>query len=172
MDYKVNEGQLNSDIFLVSEKSINSFSKGELLILDTSVIVKWFFKDKEKNKEKADIILDRYMNNEIKVVVPELAIFELANVLKNKIKKYKHEQLDIIDRLYRMGIIFYIDKEILKKAVDIAIDIDESVYDCIFLATAEYFDGKFITDDKKLFLNYSNYKKRKIQILMLDNYKC
>jgi len=52
--------------------------------------------------------------------------------------------------------------------VRIAIDINESVYDCIFLTTAEYFNGKFITDDKKLFLNY--IKKKKVQIFLLENY--
>ncbi|MEA2015884.1 MAG: type II toxin-antitoxin system VapC family toxin [Actinomycetota bacterium] len=172
MDFKENGEQLDKKTFLVSESSINSFDKGELLIPDTSVIVKWFFKDNEKNKEKADIILGRYMDNKIKIIAPELAVFELANVLKNKLGKYKSEQLEIIDKLYNMGIIFYIDMEILKRAVEIAIDIKESVYDGIFLATAEYFNGKFITDDNKLFLNYSNYKKKKIKIITLDDYSC
>jgi len=170
MDYKENGEQLDRNVFLVSESSINSFNKGELLILDTSVIVKWFFKDNENRKEKADIILSMYMDNKIKIIAPELAVFEMANVLKSKLNKYRSEQLEIIDKLYNMGIIFYIDVEILKGAVKIAIDIKESVYDGIFLATAEYFNGKFITDDNRLFLNYKNYKKKKIQIITLNNY--
>jgi len=170
MDYKESGKQLDKKIFLVSESSVSSFNKGELLILDTSVIVKWFFKENEKNIEKAGTILNRYMDNKIKIIVPELAVFELANVLKNKLDKYKSEQLGIIDKLYNMGIIFYIDMEILKRAVEVAVDIKDSVYDGIFLATAEYFSGKFITDDSKLFLNYSNYKKKKIEVLTLDNY--
>jgi predicted nucleic acid-binding protein len=172
MDYGVVEEQLNSDVFLISEKSIKTYNKGKLLILDTSVIVKWFFKDGERNKEKADIILNQYMENKIGIVIPELSVFEVANVLKNKIKKYKSQQQDIIDRLYKMGIIFYIDKEILKNAVNIAIDINESVYDCIFLATAEYFGGMFVTDDKRLFSSYKNYKKKKIQVSILKDYIC
>jgi len=172
MDYKKIEEKLYNDIFLVSESSINSFNKKNLLILDTSVIVKWFFKNDEKNKIKADIILNQYLDNKIKIIIPELSVFELANVLKNKIKKYEDEQLNIIDKLYKMGIIFYIDKEILKNAIKIAININESVYDCIFLATAEHFNGKFITDDNALFLNYSSYRRRKIQIITLENYKC
>jgi predicted nucleic acid-binding protein len=43
--------------------------------------------------------------------------------------------------------------------IDIALAINESVYDCLFIATAEYFNLKFITDDKKLYLNYENSKK-------------
>jgi len=172
MDCGEVEERLSSDIFLVSEKLLKTHSKGRLLILDTSVIVKWFFKDDERNKGKADIILNQYMDNEIAIIIPELSVFEVANVLKNKIKKYRFEQQDIIDRLYNMGIIFYIDKEILKNAVNIAIDINESVYDCIFLATAEYFDGIFVTDDNRLLSSYNNYSKKRIQIFTLKNYPC
>ncbi len=171
MGCKENGEQLGKKAFLVSESSINSFNKGELLILDTSVIVKWFFKGNEKNMERADIILKGYMENKIKIIVPGLSVFELANVLKNKIKIYRSEQLDIIDRLYKMGIIFYIDGEILKSAVKIAIDIKESIYDGIFLATAEYFSGIFITDDNRLFLSYNNYKKKKTRAVLLENYQ-
>jgi len=118
MDYSITNEQLSNDVFLISEKSVKTYSSGKLLVLDTSVIVKWFFKDGEKSNEKADIILNRYMDNKIGIVIPELSVFELANVLKNKIKRYKGENQDIIDRLYKMGIIFYIDKEILKNAVN------------------------------------------------------
>lgn len=171
MAHKNNDEKLGDDVFLVSDSSINSFNKQDLLILDTSVIVKWFFRDNEKNKVKADIILNKYKDNKIKIIIPELSVFELANVLRNKTVKYQNEQQDIIDGLYKMGIIFYIDKEILKNALRIAIDINESVYDCIFLATAEYFNGKFITDDNALFLNYNSYHKKKIRIFTLENYK-
>ena len=47
----------------------------------------------------------------------------------------------------------------LKNAFNIALAINESVYDCLFIATAEHFNSKFITDDKKLYLNYENSKK-------------
>jgi len=172
IDYDMVEEQLNRDIFLVSEKIVNSFNKKTLLVLDTSVVVKWFFKDDENNTAKAEIILNQYLDDIIKIVIPELSAFELANVLKDRVKKHQEDQLDIVDRLYKMGIIFYIDKEILKSAIKLAIDINESVYDCIFLATAEHFGGRFITDDSTLFTNYNNYKKKKIEISMLEDYKC
>src|SRR3972149_5338540 len=106
-----------------------------------------------------------------KIIIPELSAFELANVLRNKIKKYQNVNLDIIDRLYNLGIIFYIDKEILKIATKIAADINESVYDCIFIATAERFNCKLVTDDNSLFLNYAGYSSKKIEILLLENYR-
>lgn len=170
-EYDNAEEQIDNDIFIISEGAIKSLNKKLRVVLDTSVIVKWFFKDSEKNTKKADLILKQYLNNEIKIIIPGLSAFELANVLRNKIKKYQNINLDIIDRLYNLGIIFYIDKEILKIATKIAADINESVYDCIFIATAERFDCKLITDDNSLFSNYSGYISRKIEILLLENYQ-
>lgn len=170
-EYNNTEEQIDNDIFIISESAIKSFNKKVRVVLDTSVIVKWFFKDDEENTKKADLILKQYLNNEIKIIIPELSAFELANVLRNKIKKYQNVNLDIIDRLYNLGIIFYIDKEILKIATKIAADINESVYDCIFIATAERFNCKLVTDDNSLFLNYAGYSSRKIEILLLENYR-
>ena len=168
--YNNTEEQIDNDIFIISESVIKSFNKKAGVVLDTSVIVKWFFKDDEKNIKKADLILKQYLNNEIKIIIPELSAFELANVLRNKIQKYQNVNLEIIDRLYNLGIIFNIDKEILKIATKIAADINESVYDCIFIATAERFNCKLVTDDNSLFLNYKGYSNRKIEIILLQNY--
>ena len=170
-EYDNIEEQIDKNIFIVSESIIKSFNKKITMVLDTSVIVKWFFKDDEENIKKADIILKQYLNNEIRIITPELSAFELANVLKNKIKKYQNVNLDIIDKLYNLGIIFYIDKEILKFATKIATAINESVYDCIFIATAERFNCKLVTDDNSLFSNYAGYNSRKIEILLLENYQ-
>ena len=67
--------------------------------------------------------------------------------------------MEIIDRIYNLGIVFVVTKQILKDAFNIALAINESVYDCLFIATAEHFKAKFITDDKKLYLSYENSKK-------------
>src|SRR4030043_1272757 len=170
--YNNAEEQIDNDIFIISESVIKSFNEKIRVVLDTTVIVKWFFMDDEKNIKKADLILKRYLNNEIKIIIPELSAFELANILRNKIKKYQNVNLDIIDRLYNLGIIFYIDKEILKIATKIAADINESVYDCIFIATAERFNCKLVTDDNSLFSNYKGYSRKKIEIILLKNYRC
>ncbi|MCL5986382.1 MAG: type II toxin-antitoxin system VapC family toxin [Actinobacteria bacterium] len=169
-EYSDIEAQINEDIFIISEGLISSFNKKSRMVLDTSVVVKWFFKDDEKNTKKAEFILNQYLNDEVKIIIPELSAFELANILRNKIKKYQNVHLDILDKLFNLGIIFYINKDILKNATKIAIDINESVYDCIFIATAEHFNGNLITDDSSLFLNYTNYNNKKIEIRLLENY--
>src|SRR4030065_2433047 len=107
-EYNNAEEQIDNDIFIISESVIKSFNEKVRVVLDTSVIVKWFFKDDEKNIKKADLILKQYLNNEIKIIIPELSAFEMATVLRNKIKKYQNVNIEIIDRLYNLGIIFFI----------------------------------------------------------------
>ena len=173
------EEQINDDMFIVSERTWNLFHKTEKIILDTSVTIKWFFNEDEENTQAANLILNRYLDNEIGIIIPEIAIFEIANVIKYRIKtaQNKHIGANIIDKIFNLGIIFYINKEILKNAFNIAIDINESVYDCIFIATAEYFKSKMITDDRKLFSKYLKHKTGnvkddadKIEIMLLDKY--
>lgn len=169
------EEQINNDIFIVSDRTWNLFNRKEKITLDTSVIIKWFFKENEKNTKAANLILNKYLNNEIGIITPEIALFEISNVVKNRINNSNEKNMgtEIIDKIFNLGIIFYINKEILKNAFNIAVDIGESVYDCIFIAAAERFNSKLITDDKKLFLNYSKYQKvagNKIEIILLENY--
>lgn len=51
------------------------------LIFDTSVIVKWVNTYKENDTEKADKILEEVKNGQAELIAPELAKYELGNVL-------------------------------------------------------------------------------------------
>ena len=62
-EYNDTEKQIDNDIFIISESAIKTFNKKVRVVLDISVIVKWFFKDDEKNTKKADLILKQYLNN-------------------------------------------------------------------------------------------------------------
>ena len=169
--YKKEIGKINSDIFIVSEDTIDLFEKRQIIVLDTSVIVKWFFKEDENNTKNAELILQRYFKNDIRIITPEILLFELTNTIKNKLLKNKDYQFEVIDKIFSIGIIFYINKEILKSALKTANKIVESVYDCIFIATAEHFSGIFITDDKKLYENYIKFGDRKVKVILLKDYR-
>jgi predicted nucleic acid-binding protein len=155
------EEQIKSDTFIVSEKLWGFLKKKENIVVDTSVIIKWFFSENEENAEASHLILKRFLHNEIGLIAPEIALFELANVVKNKISTDSNEiiGMEIIDRIYNLGIVFKVTKQVLKNAFSMALVINESVYDCLFIATAEHFKSKFITDDKKLYLSYESNKK-------------
>jgi len=52
------------------------------MILDASVILKWFIE--EKDTDKALKIRDDYVAGKIDIEIPDLLIYELANVLRYK----------------------------------------------------------------------------------------
>jgi len=160
-EYGEIEELIKNDTFIISEKIWQFLKKKENIVVDTSVIIKWFFTDNEENAQASHLMLKRFIDKEIGIITPEIALFELANVVKNKIKTENNEMIgmEIIDRIYNLGIVFVVTKQILKDAFNIALAINESVYDCLFIATAEHFKAKFITDDKKLYLSYENSKK-------------
>ena len=57
------EEQIKSDTFIVSEKIWGFLKKKENIVIDTSVIIKWFFCDNEKNAEAAHLILKKFLHN-------------------------------------------------------------------------------------------------------------
>lgn len=62
-----------------------------------------------------------------------------------------------------------VNKKILKSALKTALEIGESIYDCTFIATAEHFAGEFITDDKKLYENYTKFGNSKVKVILLKD---
>lgn len=156
------------DDFFVSEETVDFFSRADIVVVDTSVVAKWFFHIEEQHADKADLILEDFYNNKIRLISPELMLFEITNVLKNKVTQEDTKKICIIDKLYDMGIIFKVDKNILKNSLNNAYKYNLSVYDGIFLATAQYFQGQLVTDDRKLFTNYSNKDKEGSVILLKD----
>jgi predicted nucleic acid-binding protein len=154
--------------FIINEKTIDLFGKSSRIIVDTSVSVKWFLSVDERFTDRAEEILKDYYNNKIRIISPQLMLFEISNVFKNRITEDEINEANIMDILFNMGIICITDKNILENAVKNAYKYNLSVYDGIFLATAQYYRGKLVTDDEKLFLNYSQKNKDNGVILLKD----
>jgi predicted nucleic acid-binding protein len=154
--------------FVISEKTIDLFGKSSRIIVDTSVSVKWFLTDDERFTDKAENILIDYYKNKIRIISPQLMLFEISNVLKNKISENEIKKANIMDILFNMGIICITDINTLENAVKNAYEYNLSVYDGIFLATAQHYRGKLVTDDEKLFKNYSRKSKDNGVILLKD----
>ena len=55
-------------------------------------------------------------------------LFEITNVLKNKVTQEDTKKICIIDKLYDMGIIFKVDKNILKNSLKNPVQIGEYHY--------------------------------------------
>ena len=119
----------------------------EALVLDASVIVKWFCEE-----EYTDIALrirDRFFVGELTVVVPELMFYEVSNAIRYNEVMSIEEKLELVDDLFSMDFdVVTSNKEILSEAMKSALDTDTTIYDSVYLAVGRFRRCNFITADK------------------------
>jgi len=127
------------------------------MILDTSVIAKWFLE--EEDTEKALKIRDRYVRGEINIEIPDLLLYELANVLMYK--GYTGEEIKkAIKSIYDMGfLIISPSPVVMDLATEIALKARITIYDATYVALAHYFDTEVVTADKKLYEKTKDIEK-------------
>jgi len=131
----------------------------ETKVIDTSVLIKWFIK--EIKRESALKIRDSYLKGEIKLIAPDLILYEFLNALKY-IKQHNEEEMKtIFEVIMNYDIDLYLmDKELAEEAIEIAQNSELTIYDSSYLALAKLKEGKLITADEKLIKNCpKTYKK-------------
>jgi len=118
------------------------------IVLDSSVIAKWFFK--EEQREEAINLRKLHKNGEIEINAPKLLLFELGNIFLNKKVFAGNFFNESIDTLFSININFAEDKEILGPTFNHASRYNLSFYDATYVALAQSLNCDFITADKKL----------------------
>lgn len=103
------------------------------IVTDSSVIAKWIVR--EAGHEEAVRLLDqRY-----RLVCPDFALAEVANVLRRKVRTSDIKQQHAMEALERLPLYFdrfFPTGDLLLQAFEFAAQLDHSVYDCLFLALA------------------------------------
>jgi predicted nucleic acid-binding protein len=119
----------------------------EALVLDASVIVKWFCEE-----EYTDIALrirDSFFVGELTVVVPELMFYEVSNAIRYNGVLSMEEKLELIDDVFSMDFdVVASNKEILSEAMKSALDTDTTIYDSVYLAVGRFKRCNLITADR------------------------
>lgn len=122
------------------------------IILDSSVIAKWFFPS-EENSEIALKIRDQFLSKKISISIPVLIYYEINNLIRSNIKSLRINE-DLAKEAYsgflELDLIAYSSKELMKLALEKAISLDISSYDASYLALAENLKIPLITADQKL----------------------
>jgi len=92
-----------------------------MIILDASVVVKWF--SEEEYTEKALAIRERIRMGEERVIVPDLLLYELANALKYNPSFDANDVSDALTSIFDMDLeIVTPIPEIINLAVALAFD--------------------------------------------------
>ena len=132
----------------------------QVVVLDTSVIVKWFFP--EEDSEIATNILKAYNAGSIEIFAPVAAAYELTNVLwlKRKIGLTRQQAQDILADFYTFELSLVYHVGMLHRALVLAFQLDIAVYDAVFVALAKALNCDFITADKVLWHKVKNKEPR------------
>jgi len=137
----------------------------EALVLDASVIVKWY--SEEDDSDIAQDIRDHFFKSKIKILVPDILFYEVANALRYNQVLTENEITSAIADLYEIGFErIFMDKSMLSRTASIALKSNITVYDAAYISLAEQSECKYITADEKLV-----EKCHEKNIILLSNWK-
>ena len=120
----------------------------EKVVIDTSVIIKWFAD--EEDSGKARLLLDCWWRRELEIVVPELLIYELANALRFGKKAPKTAISKIIrDFLSAMPQIYIVNPNIIDLCLNYVFEHGLTIYDAVYVALADMLEVPLVTADLK-----------------------
>ena len=136
------------------------------MILDTSVIFKWYVKSGEADTAKADLILEKFVAGAENIKIPDLLIYELSNALFFCKRLSLRDKQSAIAKLFDLDIeIIPINKNNIAESILIADQQNITIYDAIYLALAKDFNEPLVTANPKHQKLSKNYK-----VIQLKNY--
>jgi predicted nucleic acid-binding protein len=113
------------------------------VIVDASVAFKWVFR--EADSDAAAKLVDRH-----DLRAPGLLLAEIGNALWKKARRGEIDdrpalaaQLALVASLVTTTD----ESDVMPRALDMAIDLDHAIYDCIYLALAEREDDRLMSAD-------------------------
>jgi len=125
-----------------------------LIVLDASVAVKWFLHGKgETLADEAFALLDRYVKDEVRFLVPDLFWVEFANVMWKAVRlgRFPKALADAaLATLTQYDFPTFPTVNLLSKAFEIATTYDRTVYDSIYVALAVQSKAQLVTADERL----------------------
>lgn len=123
--------------------------KNAIIIVDSSVIVKWLNDYDEKDVNKADQLLVDFQNKKIEIYVPELVKYEIGNALLNKGMNIVQTQ-KALEYFYLIPLKFIIeDTENSNLTIRIAREEKITYYDACFISLAIKLKGMLVTANPK-----------------------
>jgi len=159
--FKIIEEQKKLNDFIIKELKKRKF------IIDSSVVIKWYYKKNEEDLVQANYFYNKSQEGYDIIVAPDLLIYEVLNFFKNK-NDVSHEYVySILNEIHNTISIYGIGNNVFKKAFKIARDNNITIYDSIYISLSENLQIPFITADSKL---YEAAKKQNFDIVLLKDF--
>ena len=120
--------------------------------MDASVVLKWFLP--ELDSPAADILLEKFLNNEAELIAPDLLLLEVASALWKRVVLRKELSTDEANLIYRdlltLPLPLSPSGPLLETAFQWAMKLGHSVYDVLYCALAAERGCDFVTADQAL----------------------
>lgn len=116
-------------------------------VVDASVFIKLFMP--EPGSELAHGLIEQHISKRVTLVVPELAFLEIMNAMRYK--DAEPALATVIADLWEFQLhVEHMNPFLMKRAAELAVKHDLSVYDATYLALADFCECSLYTADKKL----------------------
>lgn len=135
------------------------------IVVDASVMVKWLRSEREELLEQADRLLQDVQKGTVKIFAPELAKYEVGNVLVKR-KLLLDEAKTSLATYYSLPITFIPEtKELAQKAYKFADELNITYFDGTYISLAEELNSVLVTENVKHLS-----KSKKVKVLPLSQY--
>jgi predicted nucleic acid-binding protein len=125
-----------------------------LIVVDANVAAKWFLPaNGERLADEAFALLDKYVKQEIRFIVPDLFWVEFANVIWKAVRLGRSPKVSAgaaLVSLTQRDFPTVPSLKLLDSAFQIATAFERTVYDCLYVALAVHSDAQLITADERL----------------------
>jgi predicted nucleic acid-binding protein len=116
------------------------------LVADASVAIKWFV------PEVHWAAASRLLDGETVICAPDLIGPEMGNILWKKIRRGEvgaAKAFEMLGIFRTLGVEIYPSAVLLPSALDLAVRLDNTLYDCVYLALALAQNCALVTADRK-----------------------
>jgi predicted nucleic acid-binding protein len=125
---------------------------GSKIVVDTSVLIKWFKTRGEEFLAEAKQLLEEIERRNIEVDVPALLLYEVGNILLLKTRLGLASLDEAVQRLEALPFVVAPPATpLLKRALHLGREFSLTFYDASFLALAVELNCPFVTADQCLF---------------------
>jgi predicted nucleic acid-binding protein len=123
-----------------------------ICVVDASVVLKWFLP--EPDSAAADLLLEKFLNDEVELLAPDLMLVETASALWKRVMIRKELDADEATLIYRdlltLPLSLSASLAVADAALQVALKHNHSVYDALYCALAIERRCDFVTADRTL----------------------
>jgi len=118
-------------------------------LVDASVALSWFTRNERFHPEAVAFLRETYGTLE----APDLILMEVSNGAWKKCRRHEltvEQARACLPSLRDNITTFHLTEELLEQALEIALELDHPIYDCVYLACIERTAHVLVTQDRRL----------------------